>query len=335
MWRSRKIIETELNNSIQTYDVAEGGVAIVMDPYTGSVLGMASSPGFDLNDPTAIPTGADPSTWVTGSEEAILYLSKNVWRNRAISDTYEPGSTFKAITAAMAMEEGKFFENEILSDDDITVADRIIGCSTKGGHGLETTEKGFWNSCNPIFVQLAQRVGLSPFYNYVRGFGLMNQTGIDLPGEGIGLFHAVPSELDMACLSFGEQSTVTPLAMITSYCAFANGGYLMQPRVVSSLTDSDGNVVKEYSPETVRRVVSEETATRIRSLLKVWCFTEPAKTGMSKGTVSAARPAHPHAQTARTTSRSFPWLRSTSRRSASWSYCSLRLRNIRDQALPR
>jgi stage V sporulation protein D (sporulation-specific penicillin-binding protein) len=181
------------------------------------------------------------------------------------------------------MEEGKFFENEILSDDDITVADRIIGCSIKGGHGLETTEKGFWNSCNPIFVQLAQRVGLSPFYNYVRGFGLMNKTGIDLPGEGIGLFHAVPSELDMSCLSFGEQSTVTPLAMITSYCAFANGGYLMQPRAVSSLTDSDGNVVKEYSPETVRRVVSEETATRIRSLLKGVVLYGTGKNGYVEG----------------------------------------------------
>jgi stage V sporulation protein D (sporulation-specific penicillin-binding protein) len=279
----QQIIETELNNSIETYDVAEGGIAIVMDPYTGSILGMASSPEFDLNDPTAMPAGVDSSTWVTGSEESILYLSKNVWRNRAISDTYEPGSTFKAITAAMAMEEGKFFENEILSDDDITVADRIIGCSIKGGHGLETTEKGFWNSCNPIFVQLAQRVGLSPFYNYVRGFGLMNKTGIDLPGEGIGLFHAVPSELDMSCLSFGEQSTVTPLAMITSYCAFANGGYLMQPRAVSSLTDSDGNVVKEYSPETVRRVVSEETATRIRSLLKGVVLYGTGKNGYVEG----------------------------------------------------
>lgn len=264
----QKIIEKELKNSIEIYGVAEGGVAIVMDPYTGSVLGMASSPSFDLNDPTAAPAGVDSSTWVSDSKDAIDYLSKNVWRNRAISDTYEPGSTFKALTAAMAMEEGKLLENEIMNDASIQVADRLISCSKKGGHGLETTETGFWNSCNPVFVQLAQRVGLTKFYSYVRGFGFANTTGIDLPGEGIGIFHSKPTELDMSCLAFGEQSTVTPLSMISAYCAFANGGSLMRPQMVRSLTDSDGNTVKEFTPETVRRVVSEQTATRIRNLLK-------------------------------------------------------------------
>ncbi len=264
----QKIIEKELNNSIDIYNITEGGVAIVMDPHTGSILGMTSAPGFDPNDPTAAPAGKDPATWVASSKQAIEYLSKNVWRNHAISDTYEPGSTFKALTAAMAMEEGKFLENEILNDAPITVADRVIGCSMPGGHGLEKTEAGFWNSCNPIFVQLAQRVGLTKFYNYVKGFGLTTLTGIDLPGEVSGLFHAKPTELDMACLAFGEQSTVTPLSMITAYCAFANGGSLMRPQIVRSLTDSDGNVMKEFTPETVRRVVSEETAARIRNLLK-------------------------------------------------------------------
>jgi len=264
----QKIIEEELANSIKVYNVEEGGVAIVMDPYTGSVLGMTSYPGFDLNNPLAAPTGVDAATWDSASKTAVEYLSKNIWRNRSISDTYEPGSTFKALTAAMAMEEGKMLENEILNDVPITIGDRIINCSKKGGHGLETTERGFWNSCNPIFVQLAERVGLAKFYNYVRGFGLTGITGIDLPGEGAGIFHAVPTEVDMACLAFGEQSTVTPLAMITAYCAFANGGSLMRPQVVRSLTDSDGNVVKEYTPETVRRIVSEETATRVRNLLK-------------------------------------------------------------------
>ncbi len=264
----QKIIENELKNSIEIYNVAEGGVAIVMDPYTGSVLGMTSSPGFDLSNPTAAPPGQDIKTWDPTKLENIKYLSKNVWRNRAISDTYEPGSTFKALTAAMAMEEGKYLESEMLSDAPIKIADRIIGCSQKGGHGIETAERGFWNSCNPIFVQLANRLGILKYYSYVRGFGFADLTGIDLPGEGKGLFHAAPTQLDMSCLAFGEQSTVTPLSMITSYNVFANGGSLMRPQVVRSLTDSDGNVVKEISPETVRRVVSEETATRIRTLLK-------------------------------------------------------------------
>lgn len=264
----QNIIESELKNSIEIYNVEEGGVAIVMDPYTGSILGMTNSPGFDPGNPTACPEGQNPSTWKADSEEAIKYLSKNVWRNRSISDTYEPGSTFKALTAAMAMEEGKFREAEVLNDAPIKVADRIINCSHKGGHGMETTERGFWNSCNPIFVQLAKRVGVSKFYEYVSGFGVNKMTGIDLPGEGTGIFHTSPTELDMACLSFGEQSTVTPLAMITAYCAFANGGSLMRPQIVRSLTDSDGNVIKEITPETVRRVVSETTASRIRELLR-------------------------------------------------------------------
>lgn len=264
----QKIIEKELKNSIDVYNVAEGGVAIVMDPYTGSVLGMTSSPGFDLSDPTAPPPGVDAKTWDPSSKEAIEYLSKNVWRNRAISDTYEPGSTFKALTAAMAMEEGQYLENELFNDSPILVADRLIGCSHKGGHGIESAEKGFWNSCNPIFVQLSGRLGISKFYNYVRGFGFLDLTGIDLPGESKGLFHTKPTTLDMACLSFGEQSTVTPLSMITSYNAFANGGAIMRPQMVRSLTDSQVNVIKEIAPETIRRIISEKTATRIRNLLK-------------------------------------------------------------------
>ncbi|MHB1484662.1 MAG: penicillin-binding transpeptidase domain-containing protein [Saccharofermentanales bacterium] len=264
----QKIIETELRNSVEIYNVEYGGVAIVMDPYTGSVLGMANTTRFDPNNPSACPAGKDPLTWDPTKKTDIDYLSKNVWRNRAISDTYEPGSTFKAITAAMAMEEGRLLENEILNDATIKVADRMISCNHVGGHGLERTEQGFWRSCNPVFVQLSQRVGLTKFYNFVRGFGLTEPTGIDLPGETAGLFHSKPTELDMACLSFGEQSTITPLAIITAYNAFANGGYLMRPQMVRSLTDSDGNLIKEIAPETVRRVISEQTATRIRSLLK-------------------------------------------------------------------
>lgn len=264
----QKILETELENSVDIYNVADGGIAIAMDPYTGSVLGMANTTGLDPNNPSACPAGKDPKTWDPRKKQDIDYLSKNIWRNRAISDTYEPGSTFKALTAAMAMEEGKLLENEILNDDTIKVADRLISCNHKGGHGLERTEEGFWRSCNPVFVQLAQRVGLTKFYNFVRGFGLTAPTGIDLPGETAGLFHSNPTEIDMACLAFGEQSTITPLAIINAYNAFANGGYLMRPQMVRSLTDSEGNLIKEIAPETIRRVISEQTATRIRSLLK-------------------------------------------------------------------
>ncbi|MHB1453282.1 MAG: penicillin-binding transpeptidase domain-containing protein [Saccharofermentanales bacterium] len=264
----QKIVEKELASSVKNYNVSEGGIAIVMDPYTGSILAMANTPGFDPNNPTACPEGMDPDNWDPSGKDATEYLSLHIWKNRAIADSYEPGSTFKAITASMAMEEGKFDEKEVLNDIPIKVADRVIQCNKKGGHGLETTSKAFWNSCNPIFVMLSQRLGLSVFYSFVRAFGFYEPTGIDLPGEGNGIFHANPAEIDMACLAFGEQSTVTPLALITAYSAFANGGSLIKPRVVKSLIDSEGNIVKEYAPEIVRQVVSEQTAARVRTLLE-------------------------------------------------------------------
>ncbi len=278
----QKILESELQNSIEIYNVSEGGVAIVMDPYTGSVLGMASTPSLNPSDPLACPAGIDPATWNpqknlevqyikkdvlnTKKQTAIEYLQENVWRIRAITNTYEPGSTFKSITAAAAMEEGKFFENEMISSSPIRVSGRTI--SNAHFSGMSTTEVGFWKSSNPVFVQVAQRVGITKFYNFIRGFGFYEPTGIDLPGEAIGIFHTKPTLLDMSCLAFGEQSTVTPISMINAYSAFANGGMLMKPQVVRSLTDSNNNVVKEYAPESVRQIVSEQTATRIRNLLK-------------------------------------------------------------------
>ncbi|MHB8963189.1 MAG: penicillin-binding transpeptidase domain-containing protein [Saccharofermentanales bacterium] len=264
----QKIVEKELASSVKNYNVSEGGIAIVMDPYTGSILAMANTPGFDPNNPMACPEGMDPEDWTVSGKEEAEYLTKHIWKNRAISDSYEPGSTFKAITAAMAMEEGKFKESEILNDIPIKVADRVISCNKKGGHGLETTSQAFWNSCNPIFVMLSQRIGISVFYNFVRAFGFIDPTGIDLPGEAKGIFHAAPAEIDMACLAFGEQSTITPIALITAYSAFANGGSLIKPRVVKSLVDSEGDIVREYAPEIVRQVVSEQTAARVRTLLE-------------------------------------------------------------------
>jgi len=264
----QKIIEEELNKAVEHYKITEGGISIVMDPYTGNILGMANTPGFDPSNPTDTPKGIDPDEWNKTTQESIDYLQEFVWRNKAITNTYEPGSTFKALTAAMAMEEGKFFEKEYLSNAPIQVADWTIQNLLWNYHGLSTSEEAFWRSSNPIFVQLSQRIGVSKFYEYVRGFGFATVTGIDLPGEAIGIFHQNPKEIDMAVLSFGEQSTVTPLAMITSYSAFANGGYLMKPKMVRSITDSSGNVVREIFPETVRQVVSEQTAGRMRNLLK-------------------------------------------------------------------
>ncbi len=265
----QEILENELLKTVKANKIAEGGIAIVMDPYTGSVLGMAGTEGFNPNSPGGRPENFDTALWdEMDSEQRKKYLEETVWRNKVISENFEPGSTFKAITAAMAMEIGAFNENEVVNDRPIEIADQIIDCHRKGGHGKETARAAFWNSCNPIFVQLSQRVGISRFYDFVRAFGFYEPTGIDLPGEASGIFHTHPAEIDMACLAFGEQSTVTPLALINAYAAFANGGTLMKPRIVKALADSDGNIVKEVQPVAVRQVVSEQTAARVRELLE-------------------------------------------------------------------
>lgn len=264
----QKIAQEELENAIKTYDITAGGTIIIMNPYTGAVLAMASYPYFSSEDPAACPAGQDAATWDSTLKANIDYLSSQVWRNRAISDTYEPGSTMKALTASMALEEGLTTEKEAMVDAPLHLASWTINCSHVGGHGPETMEQGFWRSCNPIFAQLSLRVGLTRFYQYVRAFGLMGETGVDLPAEGTGILHQNPTEIDMATLSYGESSTVTPLQLATSYCVFANGGNLVQPRIVKAITDSDGNIVKEYQPETIRQVLSESTTARIRELLK-------------------------------------------------------------------
>ncbi len=264
----QKIAQEELANAINLYDITSGGTVIVMNPYTGAILAMASYPYFNSSDPAACPEGKDANTWDSTQKASIDYLSSQVWRNRAISDTYEPGSTLKAITASVALEEGLTQEKEMMNDAPLRLYDWTINCAHVGGHGKETMEQGFWRSCNPIFAQLSMRAGVSRFYEYIRAFGFMGETGIDLPAEGTGILHSNPTEIDMATLSYGESSTVTPIQLATAYCVFANGGNLVVPSVVKAITDSAGNIVREVQPETVRKVLSESTTARIRELLK-------------------------------------------------------------------
>ena len=206
------------------------------------------------------------------------YLLSSVWRNRCISDTYEPGSTFKALTTAIALEENLTSENDTFNDAPIQVSEKHeISCwmqkSLGYNHGAnETLVEGFQNSCNPIFVELSRRIasngGVEKYYDYVHSFGFYERTGVDLPAEGVGIFHEDPSRIDMYCLSFGESATVTPIQLLNSYCAMINGGDLMVPHVVKYITDSDGNIVDEIEPEVIRTIFSEETCARVRSMME-------------------------------------------------------------------
>jgi stage V sporulation protein D (sporulation-specific penicillin-binding protein) len=167
----QRIVQEILAEAILSNDITNGGSAIVMDPYTGGVLAMASYPYFSSSDPTARPVTREDATWDGSSQENINYLSSSVWRNRAISDAYEPGSTFKTLTTAMAFDENVTRESDIYNDSPMYVLGQEIHCYTIVGHGMETLQEGFWHSCNPVFAQMAQKLGVTRYYQYIRAFG--------------------------------------------------------------------------------------------------------------------------------------------------------------------
>ena len=267
-----------LEKAISDYDVRQGGVAIVLDPRNGDILALVSKPDYDLNNPYALPKnvnlealGMDGDDWVERSSESVGILSKTVWRDKAISDTYEPGSTFKSFTTAAGIEEGVVTPDTITNDLPIKVPGwpQPIYCWRRPRvHGTETFREAVYNSCNPVFVKVAQSLGISRFYSYVKAFGFTEKTGVELKGEGGSIFQKNPKEIDMAVASFGQRFTITPLQLATGYTAVVNGGKLMKPRLVKELTDSDGNTVKTFEPEEVRTVISKETSETVRNILE-------------------------------------------------------------------
>ncbi|MDR0287524.1 MAG: peptidoglycan glycosyltransferase, partial [Clostridiales bacterium] len=244
------IIEKNLKQSVLDYNVTEGAACIAMDPNTGEILGMASYPDFDLNNPYACPPGYDPATWMGNDAGSVEALSKTVWRNKALTDTYEPGSTFKAITGSAALEEGVTKLDTMYSDSPLNIAGWTISCWRKGSnHGTETFVQAAENSCNPVFAKIALQLGKEKFYQYIDAFGFRSKTGIELSGEANSIFHSDPQDIDVAVTGFGQRFQITPMQLITAYSAIANGGNLMKPMIVKELTDNNGNVIKRYSPQ--------------------------------------------------------------------------------------
>ncbi|AUS96125.1 peptidoglycan glycosyltransferase [Clostridium thermosuccinogenes] len=259
-----------LEKAIADNTVLNGAAAIVTDPRTGEILAMVSKPDFDLNAPFAAPEGITDEEWARMTEdERMETLYKKIWRNKAVVDTYEPGSTFKAITAAAAIEEGIMTPDTPVNDFPVIVQGHKINCwRSYRLHGEETFKEGVYNSCNPVFVRAAQAMGIETFYKYVKAFGFMNRTGVEIVGEAKSIFHEKPVEVDMAVASFGQRFQITPLQLINAYGALANGGKLMKPLIVKEIKDSEGNIVKKYEPEVVRNVISEETSRQIREILE-------------------------------------------------------------------
>ena len=263
-----------LDKAIEDNKVKQGAVAIVLDPRNGDILALVSKPDYDLNSPFAMPQkveGLDAGNWIEGSSETVNILSKTVWRNKAISDTYEPGSTFKTFTTAAGIEEGTVTPDTITNDLPIKVPGwpKPIYCWRRGReHGTETFREAVINSCNPAFVKVAQSLGLNRFYGYVKAFGFTEKTGIELKGEGKSIFQDKPKEIDMAVAAFGQRFTITPMQLASGYSAIVNGGKLMKPRLIKELTDSDGNTVEKFEPEVVRTVISKQTSDTVRSILE-------------------------------------------------------------------
>ena len=266
-------LEKYISLAIKDYDVQNGAAGIVMDVNTGEVLAMASFGGFDLNNYQTVSdetqTQIDAETDESVKSQMLTAAQTLQWRNKAISDTYEPGSTFKIITLAMALEEGEVnLDSTFYCSGSQAVLGRSqpVKCWKSGGHGSETLTQAVMNSCNVAFVQIGLKVGEENFYKYAKAFGFFDETGIDLPGESNGIWWPEDVFFDkenlsqLAAASFGQTFTITPIQLITAVSAVANGGNLMQPYLVKQVLDQDGNVVSQTTPTAVRQVISAETS---------------------------------------------------------------------------
>ncbi|MDD4495800.1 MAG: penicillin-binding transpeptidase domain-containing protein, partial [Eubacteriales bacterium] len=210
----------------------------------------------------------DLGNWVGTTSDEVNILRETIWRNKALIDTYEPGSTFKAITSAAGLEEGVVTPDTVVNDFPVELAGFKLECWRYYGlHGVETFTKGVYNSCNPVFVRVAQDLGIKKFYEYMRAFGFYDKTGILLPEAG-SIIHQKPQEIDMAVASFGQSFQITPIQLISAYGAIANEGTLMKPRIVKELKDQDGNIVKKFESEEVRNVISKQTCDTLLKILE-------------------------------------------------------------------
>ena len=275
-------VQAALEEQLRTAYVESGGqnraTGMVVDVQTGEILAMATYPAFDLNDPRKLneydQAALDASGLEIDSEEYNQYrqeLQLTTWSNKAVTEVYMPGSTFKIVTASMAYEENLVVENETFYCPGYHVVLGIkMRCHKTNGHGSQTFAVGLQNSCNPVLMMMGGRVGREKFYNYFRSFGYLERTGIDLPGEGTSIFYPESgfSELDLATASFGQNFKISPIQQVMAVTTVANGGYLMTPRMVREVLDSEGNVIQSFPADTKRQVISESTSKKLAQVLE-------------------------------------------------------------------
>lgn len=275
----QQYIESALQSAVDQYQPEGGAAIIVMDTNTGGILGLASYPNYDLNDPyTILDSYTLQQIDLLETEEeksaARAEARETQWQNKTITDTYEPGSVFKIVTASAALEEGTatvnstYYCNGVVEFKDGS-GTLSIHCHNRSGHGQESFIQALVNSCNPAFMEIGLGLGQDRFFEYYQAYGLTEKTGIDLPAERVGVYYdETMSNISLASCSFGQSNTVTPLQMLTAAVAGINGGYLLTPRVVDRVIDQDGNTVEEFGTEVKRQVISEETSAIMRDGLE-------------------------------------------------------------------
>ena len=275
----QQYIESALQSAVDQYQPEGGAAIIVMDTNTGGILGLASYPNYDLNDPyTILDSYTLQQIDLLETEEeksaARAEARETQWQNKTITDTYEPGSVFKIVPASAALEEGTatvnstYYCNGVVEFKDGS-GTLSIHCHNRSGHGQESFIQAVVNSCNPAFMEIGQGLGQDRFFEYYQAYGLTEKTGIDLPAERVGVYYdETMSNISLASCSFGQSNTVTPLQMLTAAVAGVNGGYLLTPRVVDRVIDQDGNTVQEFGTEVKRQVISEETSAIMRDGLE-------------------------------------------------------------------
>ncbi|MBE6816751.1 MAG: PASTA domain-containing protein [Ruminococcaceae bacterium] len=283
-------LEKGLRTTMEEYK-CKGAYGIVMDCNTGAVLAMSSMPDFDCNDPykitysktkKALKKITDKEEKATAQSEAI----QNQWRNFTVSDTYVPGSVFKTFMSSAALEENVVtLDTSYTCTGSIQVQDYRMKCHYHPGHGTQNLTQGLMNSCNPFFITVGQRLGVHNYFKYFDAFGFTQKTGIDLPGEAMSQYYREEQYgiVELSSASFGQTNSLTPIQVCTGICAIANGGTLVKPYIVSEIKDANGNTVKKTQPKEVRRVISEDTSEKVRTMMKAVVDDGTGKNGYVAG----------------------------------------------------
>ena len=283
----QSIVEKYLKKAAESNKCSRGGNCIIMDPSSGHILAMASYPYYNLNDPYT-PTSYYADDWDKLSKDEKLKRIYSMWKVRSVSEMYEPGSVFKLITASTALEESITTVNkkgDFYCSGKQHVGDKDIACWSSNPHGSQTLTNALENSCNPALMQLGKRIGATTLYKYYNAFGFFDKTNVGLSGEEKGKFHDLENvgPVELATMSFGQRFTITPLQMTTALCAVVNGGYLLEPTLVKSMSNPDTGEVINTETKTVRQVISSQTSEQLRKIMQSVVINGTGKRAAVKG----------------------------------------------------